>query len=129
MTSKADLATALVAKLRPLVGGRVYRNRFPQSPDVPVWPAIRYTFISTTANQDICGDGGEETADYRVQIDVVMLESAGATAFATLCTAVKTAMQDFRPIWVWDSDFEDYDADTKTTRLSADYMVYLSSPV
>jgi len=126
--TKADIATALVAKLKPLVAGRVYRNVFPQAKALPVWPSIRYTFASTTPNQDICGDGGEETADYRVQIDVVMLESAGATAFATLCTAVKTAMQDFRPIWVWDSDFEDYDAETKTNRLSIDYMVYLSSP-
>lgn len=128
MTSKADISAALVAKLKPLVSNRVYRNVFPQSPALPVWPSIRYTFVSTTPNQDLCGDGGEETADYRVQIDVVMLESAGATAFSTLCTAVKTAMQDFRPIWVWDSDFEEYDAETKTNRLSVDYMVYLSSP-
>lgn len=126
--TKADIATALVAKLKPLVSGRVYRRKFPQSPALPVWPSIRYTFVSTTPGQDLCGDGGEETADFRVQIDVVMLESAGETAFSNLCTAVKTAMQDFRPIWVWDSDFEDYDPDTKTNRLTADYMVYLSSP-
>ena len=128
MTTKAELAVALVAKLRPLVSGRVYRRVFPQSPSVPVWPSIRYTFASTTPNQDICGDGGEETADYRVQIDVVMLESAGETAFSNLCTAVKAAMQDFRPVWVWDSDFEDSEPETKTNRLTIDYMVYLSTP-
>lgn len=128
MTTKTDIAVALAAKLKPLVAGRVYRNVFPQSPALPVWPSIRYTFVSTTANQDICGDGGQETADYRVQIDVVMLESAGPTAFAALCDSVKAAMQDFRPVWVWDSDFEQYDAETKTNRLSADYMVYLSTP-
>lgn len=127
MTTKADIAIAIVNKLKPMVGGRVFRNVFPQVV-ASTWPAIRYTFVSTVPNVDVCGDGGEETADFRVQIDVVDLESKGPTAFSTLCSAVKAAMQDLRPIYVWDGEGEDFDAETKTNRLSVDYVVYLSSP-
>lgn len=128
MTTKADIALAIVNKLKTLVSNRVYRNTFPQAPAAPVWPSIRYTFISTTPNVDVCGDGGQETADYRVQIDVVDLESKGPTAFSSLGDSVRTAMRDLLPIYVWDGESEEYDVETKTNRLSLDYFVYLSSP-
>lgn len=126
--NKKDIATALVAALGPTVSNRVYRNVFPQAPSVPVWPSIRYTFISVAAIQDLCGDGGEETADYRVQIDLVDLESKGPTAFATLSATVKAALAPLQPIYVWDSESEDFDVETKTTRLSMDYLVFPSTP-
>lgn len=125
---KSDIAAALVTALRPTVSNRVYRNVFPQPPAAPVWPSIRYTFVSVASNQDICGDGGEETADYRVQIDVVDLESKGPTSFATLTDAVKSALAPLQPIYVHDSESENFDLDTKTTMLSMDYLIYPSSP-
>ena len=106
----------------------MYRNALPQLPAGPVWPSIRYTFISTAPNVDICGDGGQETADYRVQIDVVDLETKGPTAFSNLGDSVRTAMRDLLPNYVWDGEFEEFDAETKTNQLSLDYIVYLSSP-
>lgn len=127
--NKHDIATALVTALKPLVANRVYRNVFPQAPSTPpTWPAIRYTFISVTAVQDICGDGGEEVADYRVQIDLVDLESKGPTSFANLSALVKAALAPLQPIYVWDSEFEEFDLDTKTNRLSMDYLVFPSTP-
>lgn len=126
--NKKDIATAIVAALAPVVSSRVYRNVFPQAPSVPVWPAIRYSFASVNATQDICGDGGEETADYRVQIDVVDLESKGPTSYSNLCASVKAALSPLQPIYCWDSEFEEFDIDTTTTRLSMDYLVYPSTP-
>lgn len=128
MTTKAQIGVAVVAKLGPIVGSRVHRLVFPQPPALPVWPAIRYSFVSVTVSPDICGDGGEETADYRLQIDVVSAEASGASAFSSLCASVRAAMATLLPTYVWDSEFEDFDAETKTYRLSADYLVYLSSP-
>lgn len=126
--NKKDIAAALVAALNPLVDDRVYRNFFPQAPSTPNWPSIRYTFISVTAVQDICGDGGEETADYRVQIDLVDLESKGPTSFANLSALVKAALAPLQPIYVWNSEFEEFDLETKTNRLSMDYLVFPSTP-
>lgn len=126
--NKKDIATAVVTALNPLVSNRVYRNVFPQAPATPIWPAIRYTFISVTASQDICGDGGEETADYRVQIDLVDREDKGPTTFADLSALVKAALAPLQPIYVWDSEFEEFDLDTKTNRLSMDYLVFPSTP-
>ncbi|MDP9991966.1 hypothetical protein J2W28_000994 [Variovorax boronicumulans] len=125
---KQDIAAALVTALKPTVSNRVYRNVFPQAPSVPVWPSIRYTFASVAATQDICGDGGEETADYRVQIDLVDLESKGPTSFAALTALVKAALAPLQPIYVWDSEFEEFDLDTKTNRLAMDYLVFPSTP-
>jgi len=125
---KKDIAAALVTALAPVVANRVYRNVFPQAPSVPTWPAIRYTFASVSAVQDICGDGGEETADYRVQIDLVDLESKGPTSFANLSALVKAALAPLQPIYVWASEFEEFDLDTKTNRLSMDYLVFPSTP-
>jgi len=126
--NKKSIATALVTALAPVVASRVYRNVFPQPPAAPVWPAIRYTFASVSASQDICGDGGEETADYRVQIDLVDLESKGPTSFENISALVKAALAPLQPIYVWDSEFEEFDLDTKTNRLSMDYLVYPSTP-
>lgn len=129
MTTQAQVAASVVALLKPLVANRAYRLVFPQSPTVPVWPAIRYTFIdATNPSADITGEGDEETADYRLQIDVVDLESKGPTSFATLCAAVKAAMKTLAPTFEWDSQAEEFDAETKTTRLRIDYMIYLSTP-
>ena len=126
--NKAQLSAALVTALKPTVSNRVFRNVFPQPPAAPVWPAIRYTFVSVTANPDICGDGGEEVADYRVQLDLVRLESDGMPAFSTLTATVKAALIAANLPMQWDSEFEKYDAETKTTRLSMDYLVFPSTP-
>ena len=83
MTIEADIFTAL----GPLVSNRVYPVSFPLTGSLPVWPAIRYTFISITPTVTICGDGGDETADTRVQIDAV------ATTFSA-CSRLAGANND-----------------------------------
>lgn len=127
MTTQMDLSLEIVGRLADLVENRVYYRVFPQNTKQPAWPSILYSFVSVTPNQDICGDGGEETADYRVQLDVVMEGKSGPTAFMTLCKQVKTAMAALKPVWVWDDQFEVFDEPTRTYRLSIDYLVFLSS--
>lgn len=127
MSDKTTISSAVVTLLGPIVSSRVYRNVFPQPPASPVWPAIRYSFPSVTPYADMCGDGGEEVADFRLQLDVVILESKGPSAFLNLCAQVKSAMATLAPIYVWDGDFEEFDLDTKTNKMTIDYVVYLSS--
>src|SRR5438309_3086773 len=68
------LEDAMFTALRTLVANRVYPLTFPQPNGAPpVWPAIRYTFISSVPVLDICGDDDEPTDEVRVQIDVVSL--------------------------------------------------------
>jgi hypothetical protein len=123
MSTQNDIAIAIKASLNPLVSSRVYRLIFPQPPAAPVWPAIRYTFVSTTPEATWCDDTGEEGADYRVQIDVVDLESKGFSSFITLCNGVKLAMRNSVPLYHLETQLEDFDAETKTLRMILEYSV------
>lgn len=127
MTAQYDIALNLKAALNPLVSGRVYRLIFPQPPAQPVWPAIRYTFVSVDPESTWCGDGGEQTANYRLQLDIVDLESKGFTSFNSLCDAVKSAIQSSLPNYFWESQQEDFDKETKTLRMVLEYTIHLSS--
>jgi hypothetical protein len=121
VTIEASLFTALGS----LVSNRVYPITFPLTGAVPVWPAIRYSFISVTPSITICGDGGDETADTRIQIDIV---ATTFSAVRTLRSQVMTAMLTFSPPAVFENSFSSYDEQTKTFREQVDFVTYASSP-
>lgn len=120
MSIESDLYQAL----RGLVSDRVYPLTFPQGLTLPVWPAIRYAFVSADAATDLCGDNGDVTADVRVQVDAVALTFKDMRA---LRLQVLSAMEDFDPPAIWSGDFEEFDAETKTFRCSLDFVIYPSS--
>lgn len=119
--------TAVIAALRPLVGNRVYTRTFLQSRDgPPTWPAIRVSVVSATPYPDACGDGGDTGADFRVQVDIATIATAGETAHQALRTQVKSAMAGLGATYVWEGEQSLYDAETKTYLTSLDYVVYQS---
>lgn len=123
MSLESDVISAIQAR----VSGRAYANTFPQPPDRPTWPAARVTVASVTPDVSICGDGGEETADSRIQIDLVVAESAGYEALKTLQANVMSDLVNFDPPAVWDAAQFVFDAETKTHRCILDYLTYPSS--
>jgi len=121
MTIEADVFTAL----KSLVGNRVAPVIFPQSPVVPTWPAIRYNFVDTVPIVDICGDGDDETAEIRLQLDVVATTYIGARA---LRLQVMSAMAVFDPPAILQSSSSEHDPETKTYREILDYLLNGSTP-
>lgn len=90
----------------------------------PQWPAIRYTCISSVPVVDICGDGNDDTADTRVQIDVV----AETYVEARLIRGeVMNIMATFNPPAILALDFDTYDEETSTFRCVLHYEVQPSS--
>lgn len=121
MSIEADVFTTL----KTLVSNRVYPLTFIQSNGaLPVWPAIRYAFISVTPAITVCGDGGDETADTRLQIDAV---DKTFMAMRALRMEVMLAMLAFDPPAIFENDFEEYDSETKTFRVALDYVIYKST--
>jgi len=121
--SVANLPASLFTALSSLVSNRVYPITFPLATP-PIWPAIRYTIVSNVPSIEICGDGGDLTADARVQLDLVANSFA---ALRTLRASVMTAMVTFVPPTIFENSTDDYDAETKTYRTIMDYMIYASS--
>ena len=117
----------VISRIQARVNGHAYANEFPQPPARPTWPAARVSVASIAPDVAICGDGGEETADSRVQIDLVVAESAGYTALKTLKTNVMSDMVGFDPPAVWDGAQFLFDQETKTHRCILDYLLYPSS--
>lgn len=125
MTIEADLDTALGA----LVGSRIYGGTFPQPQQPnnrPVWPAIRRT-LTGIPDADLCGDGGDDASDFRLQLDLVVMEAAGYSAARTLRTQVMAAMRTFTPPAVWDGELYDFDEETRTHRWILFYRLHPSS--
>ncbi len=121
MSIEADLFTTL----KTLVENRVYPETFIQpNGALPIWPAIRYGLVSIVPATAICGDGGDETADTRVQLDVV---DKTFIATRSLRTQVMQAMLNFDPPAIVQNSFSEYDAETKTFRASIDYVIYKST--
>lgn len=115
----------LFTTLGPLVSNRVKPDTFTQTNGQPLpWPAIRYSFISHFAHVDQCGDGGDATADQRVQLDIVHNTFKELRA---LRLEVMAAMATFYPPAVIDGSSHGYDAETKTYRATLDYLIYPSS--
>ncbi len=121
MSIEADL----FAGLKTLVANRVYPETFIQpNGALPVWPAIRYSFVSIVPTITICGDGGDETANTRLQIDVV---DKTFIATRSMRLQVMQAMLNFDPPAIVQNSFSEYDVDTKTFRASIDYVIYKST--
>lgn len=121
MTLEADLFTALGY----LVGSRMSPTIFPQPPNVPTWPAIRYTFISTVPVEDLCGDGDDDTSDVRVQLDLV---AENWKQVRQLRRDVMTVMDTFDPPARLQLNSSEWDTETRTYREILDYHFFGSSP-
>lgn len=119
-----SLEVDLDAALKSLVGNRVAPVIFPQPPGVPTWPAIRYTVISNVPVTDICGDGDDETAEPRVQLDVV---AATYMQVRALRLQVMAAMRMFLPPAILENTSSQYDDETKTFREIMEYTIHGSS--
>lgn len=115
-----SLETDLFATLKSLVGNRVAPVEFPQPPARPTWPAIRYTIVSTTPIQDLCGDGDDDTSDHRVQLDVV---AEGFEAARLLRLQVMDAMRSFPVPARLENSISTKDATTKTYREILEYLI------
>jgi hypothetical protein len=110
--------------LAPLVGNRVHANVFPQKPDVPITPAIVFTFISPEIFPDVCGDGGDDVANTRIQVDVY---STTFDATRALRLQVLSAMAALLPPVLWAGGFSSYEPELKLHRESMDFIHYPSS--
>ena len=119
-----SLESDIFAALSPLFdGARVYAVRFPQEPVRPAFPAARFTFISTAPVDDICGTD-DETADVRVQVDVIDETFDGARAKRA---SVITAMHGLATPTRMAGSRDDFDQDLKLYLCSVDFLVYPSS--
>jgi len=110
----------LFSALKSLVGNRVRPVIFPQPPAIPTWPAIRYTIIDSVPIVDICGDDDDQTAETRVQLDIVALTFA---AVRDLRLQVMAAMKTFDPPATLQLSSSEYDFETKTFREMLDYLL------
>jgi len=119
MTLEADLHTAL----RGLVGNRMTPNTFPQSQAL-TWPAIRYQIINSTPVVDLCGDGDDDTAETRVQLDVVAKTFDAVRALRLL---VMAEMATFAPPAILELTVSEFDPDTETHREILQYAFHGSS--
>lgn len=119
-----NLEVLLVAALKGFFQDRMYPNVFPQAPSTPVWPSLRYTIIDSSPVVDLCGDGGDETADTRVQFDIVALTYKQVQQ---LRDQVKTALAAFDPPAIWQGESNLWDIETRTHRCQLDYVFYPSS--
>jgi len=120
MSLEADLFSAL----KSLVGNRMSPDTFPQPPAVPVWPAIRYTFVSNVPFVDLLGDGDDETSEPHVQLDVV---ATSFSAVRSLRLQVMAAMRTFAPPAILQNTTSEYDSETKTYREIMEYSFFGSS--
>lgn len=120
MSLEADLFSAL----KSLVGNRMSPNTFPQPPNVPVWPAIRYSVVDSVPVVDLCGDGDDFTAQSRVQLDCVADTYAGARS---LRLSVMGVMRTFSPPAILELSSGLYDDETQTHREILQYSFHGST--
>lgn len=110
--------------LNGLVNGRCYPNIFPQEPELPTWPAIRYTVIAADNEESICGTDDVSTDDTRVQVDIVAKTHGAVLA---LRDAVITALMMTDPPCVRALNLQEYDEETRTHRVILHYVFQASS--
>jgi hypothetical protein len=115
----------LYTMLGPLVNSRCYPLTFIQ-PDgeLPRWPAIRYTLLNGVDSNDICGSTTVDTDDTSVQLDLVA-QTHGAVI--TLRDQVIAAMLGFSIPATRQSNSQEYDEQTKTYRVTLEYLISPSS--
>jgi len=109
---------------KDLFDGRFYPSRFPQAPELPVWPAGRYTVVSQDGDETICGTDTADTDDVRVQIDICALTHG---AMIALRDSVIDAFAALTPPPARQGGFQTYDEETKTHRAVLDYLFQQSS--
>lgn len=119
-----SLEQTVFTALSPLVGGRVHAVTIPQEPKTPITPAIVFSFPSDAVTPDICGDGGDATADTRIQVDVYSTDFDSARA---LRLQVLAAMALITPPTLWQGGFGSYEPDLKLHRCSMDFIHFPSS--
>lgn len=112
--------------LRGLVMDRCYPSTFPQEPELPVWPAIRYSIISSDNEESVCGTDDVSTDDTRVQVDIVAKTHGAAVALRDL--VITNMMGLDPPAARQPGGFQTYDSDTKTHRVVLEYVFQASSP-
>ena len=110
--------------LNGLVGGRCFPSRFPQEPELPTWPAIRYT-TANDAVEDLCGTVGADVDDVRVQIDVVAKTHGGMLTLRDQVIAALRGVQCARQ----PGGFQTFDDETRTHRAVLFYLFQQSSDV
>lgn len=111
--------------LGPLVNNRCYPLTFEQpNGELPRWPAIRYTFISADNVADVCGSDSVDTDDTLVQFDLVALTHG---AVIILRDQVIAAMMVFALPATRQSLSQEYDEQTKTYRVTLEYLITPSS--
>lgn len=119
--ASTDIGPVIYTALRGLVGGRVYPDTFPQD---YAWPAIRYGIVSAVPSTTVYGSAGDETTEFRVQIDVVARTDTQRDA---LRRAVQDAMRDVHPpttALLWQNR---YDNETRAFLATMDYLMHPST--
>jgi hypothetical protein len=120
-----SLENDLFSALKSFVGNRMRPNAFPQPPVIPTWPAIRYTVIDSIPVVDVCGDGDDETATPRVQLDIVAITYEQARSVRL---QVMNAMRSFDPPAILEtSSSGGFDPVTNTHSERLDYTFHGSS--
>ena len=112
-----NVAAVIKDALGPLVGDRVHPNTFPQPPQTPVWPAVRFTVINRDPDVTVDGTDDGESDDVRVQLDIVATGYEAARALRDTCLAVLQS-----PTCVRAGESETYDTETKTHRFIVDVV-------
>lgn len=112
--------------LKDLVGGRCYPLTFeqPKTKALPTWPAIRYVVLDSTATPDIIGTDNVDTDDALVQIDIV---ATSHSEVLTLRDQAIIALQAANVPNTRQRASQEYDIETKTYRVSMDYLFMQSS--
>jgi hypothetical protein len=117
---------AVYSALQSLVNNRCYPLVFPQPREgIPEWPAIRYTVVSSVNEASICGTDSVDTDDTLMQLDIVA-KTLGAAI--VLRDQVISAMMGLSPPAVRvGSGFQTFDEETRTYRVTLDYLFSASS--
>lgn len=113
--------------LKDLVGGRCYPLTFeqPKGKALPTWPAIRYVVLSSDSAPDICGTDDVTSDDVLVQIDLVA--SSYSEVLALQAQAIDALQAASEPN-TRERTSQEYDVETKTYRVSMDYLFMQSTP-
>lgn len=120
-----SVGIVLYNALQSLVSGRVYPGEFPQEPELPTWPAIRYAVISEDVFASLGGSEDDTADDVRVQIDIVDKSYDGMRALKRQVIAALASTDP--PAVRQDGGFDTVDPDTGTHRAVIEYVFQPSS--
>jgi hypothetical protein len=120
------IESMIFTAFKGVVGNRVYPDTFVQpNGTIATWPAIRYSIIGGTIDQDIAGAGTEQTDDTTFQLDLVARTTSEREA---LRQQVRAAAQGLNPPMILRAPpTQEYDPETKTYRATLEFTIYGSS--